>query len=115
MPRALRTPTRCWPRWQTMSHNLLAKPTAIQFWESPKFAGVGMLLLVFLCGAAAGAVAMNLGAHTALHPHPVWDNTAKTDYLKSVTKLLDLTPAQADQMSSILDDFPKYYQTVLSD
>jgi len=98
-----------------MSHNLLAKPAAIQFWESPKFAGVGVLLLVFLCGAAAGAVAMNLGAHTALHPHPFWDNSAKTDYLKTVSKQLDLTPDQAAQMAGVLDDFAKYYQTVLSD
>lgn len=98
-----------------MSHNLLAKPTQVQFWESPKFAGAGVLLLVFLCGAVAGAVAMNLGAHTMLHPHAFWDNTGKTDYLKSVTRQLDLTPDQAAQMSSILDDFAKYYQTVLSD
>ena len=98
-----------------MSHNLLAKPTAVSFWESPKLAGVGVLLLVFLCGAVAGAVAMNLGAHTVLHPHPFWDNSTKTEYLKSVTKRLDLTPEQASQMASILDDFAKYYQTVLSD
>ena len=98
-----------------MSHNLLAKPTQIQFWESPKFAGAGVLLLVFLCGAVAGAAAMNLGAHTMLHPHPFWDNSAKTEYLKSVSRQLDLTPDQAAQMSSILDDFAKYYQTVLSD
>src|SRR5580700_6933754 len=99
-----------------MNHNLLAKPTAIQFWESPKIAGAGVLLLVFLCGAAAGAVAMNLGAHEALHrTHPFWDNSAKTEYLKSVTRELDLTPDQAGQMASILDDFAKYYQTVLSD
>ena len=99
-----------------MNHNALAKTTAVQFWESPKFAGVGVLLLVFLCGAAAGAVAMNLGAHEALHQsHPFWDNSAKTEYLKSVSKRLDLTPDQASQMASILDDFAKYYQTVLSD
>jgi Spy/CpxP family protein refolding chaperone len=98
-----------------MNHNLLAKPAAVQFWESPKFAGAGVLLLVFLCGALAGAVAMNLGAHNALHPHPFWDNSAKTEFLKSVTKQLDLTPDQAAQMASILDDFAKYYQTVLSD
>lgn len=58
---------------------------------------------------------MNLGAHTVLHAHPFWDNTSRTEYLKSVTKQLDLTPEQAAQMSSILDDFAKYYQTVLSD
>ena len=98
-----------------MNHNVLTKPAALQFWESPKFAGVGVLLLVFLCGAAAGAVAMNLGAHGVLHPHPFWDNSAKTEYLKSVTKRLDLTPDQASQMASILEDFAKYYQTVLSD
>src|ERR1700691_3321420 len=98
-----------------MSHNLLAKPAQVQFWESPKFAGVGVLLLVFLSGAVAGAVAMNLGAHTMLHPHPFWDNTGKTDYLKNVTRRLDLTPDQAAQMASILNDFAKYYQTVLSD
>jgi len=99
-----------------MNHNLLAKPAALQFWESPKFAGAGVLLLVFLCGAAAGAVAMNLGAHEALHrTHPFWDNSAKAEYLKSVTKELDLTPEQESQMASILDDFSKYYQTVLSD
>ena len=97
-----------------MNHNVLTKPAAVQFWESPKFAGVGVLLLVFLCGAAAGAVAMNLG-HESLHPHPFWDNSAKTEYLKSVSKRLDLSPDQAAQMASILDDFAKYYQTVLSD
>lgn len=97
-----------------MSHNLAVKSAVAQFWESPKFAGVGVLLLVFLCGALAGAVTMNL-THTALHPHPFWDNTSKTEYLKSVTKQLDLTPDQAAQMASILDDFAKYYQTVLSD
>ena len=60
-----------------MNHNLLAKPTAIQFWESPKFAGMGVLVLVFLVGALAGALAMNLGAHNVLHPHPFWDNSGR--------------------------------------
>ncbi len=98
-----------------MSHNVVARPAAVTFWNSPKLAGVGLLLLVFLCGAVAGAVAMNLGAHTALHPRPFWDNSAKTEYLKRVTQRLDLSPAQSAQMESILDDFSKYYQTVLSD
>ena len=98
-----------------MSHNLLARSTQQPLWISPKFAGVGVLLLVFLCGAVAGAVAMNLGAHNALHPRPFWDNSSKTEYLKNVTRQLDLTPVQRAQMESILDDFAKYYQTVLSD
>jgi hypothetical protein len=98
-----------------MSHNLLERSSQPPLWISPKFAGVGVLLLVFLCGAMAGAVAMNLGAHNKLHPRPFWDNTAKTEYLKTVARQLDLTPAQRSQMESILDDFSKYYQTVLSD
>ena len=32
-----------------------------------------------------------------------------------MTRDLDLTPAQTEQMETILDDFAKYYRTVLSD
>ena len=60
-------------------------------------------------------LAMNLGAHKMLHPRPFWDNTSKTEYMKTVASQLDLTPTQRVQMESILDDFSKYYQTVLSD
>lgn len=98
-----------------MSHNVVVRPVQPTLWVSPKIAGFGMLLLVFLCGAVAGAVAMNLGVHESLHARPFWDNSAKAEYLKMVTKQLDLTPTQAAQMGSILDDFAKYYQTVLSD
>ncbi|MGA2134091.1 MAG: hypothetical protein ABSH50_17495 [Bryobacteraceae bacterium] len=97
-----------------MSHNLAVRPAAAPVWISPKLAGVGVLLLVFLCGAVAGAVAMNLG-HTALHPRPFWDNSSKTEYLKTVAQQLDLTATQKAQMASILEDFAQYYQTVLSD
>jgi len=98
-----------------MSHNAVERSAASAAGMSPKIAGVGLLFLVFLCGAVAGAVAMNLGAHTMLHPRPFWDNSAKTEYLKVVARQLDLTPTQRAQMESILDDFAKYYQTVLSD
>lgn len=98
-----------------MSHNLAVRPAQPPFWVSPRLAGMVMLLLVFLCGAVAGAVAMNLGIHSSLHARPFWDNSAKAEYLKMVTTQLDLSPAQTAQMSSILDDFAKYYQTVLSD
>ena len=54
-------------------------------------------------------------AHTSLHPRPFWDNSSKAEYLKMVTRELDLSPTQRAQMESILDDFAKYYQTVLSD
>jgi Spy/CpxP family protein refolding chaperone len=84
-------------------------------WVSPRTASLGVILLVFLCGAVAGAVAMTLGAHNMLHPAPFWKESAKAEYLRTVQRELDLTPEQTQQMSSILDDFAKYYQTVLSD
>jgi hypothetical protein len=82
---------------------------------SPKVAGLSTLLLVFVCGMVAGGVVMNLGAHNMLHHRPFWDNSARSEYLKDVAAQLDLTPEQSVQMQSILDDFAKYYQTVLSD
>ena len=97
-----------------MSHNLVVRAEAPPFWMSPKFAGVGMMLLVFLCGSVAGAVAINI-VHPWMHQRPFWDNRAKAEHLKKVTRELDLTPAQSAQMGSILDDFAKYYQTVLFD
>jgi hypothetical protein len=98
-----------------MSPDLLAKPTAHPFRLSPKFAGFGVLSLVFLCGALAGAVAMNLGFHRMLHQRPFWESNPRSDYLKTVKRELDLSPQQTAEMESILNDFAKYYQTVLSD
>jgi hypothetical protein len=98
-----------------MSPDLLAKPMERESWLSPRFAGMGILSLVFLCGVAAGAVGMDLGFHTFLHQRPFWERNPKAEYLKTVKKELDLTPQQTAEMESILNDFAKYYQTVLSD
>ncbi len=78
---------------------------------SPKMAAVLTLALVFLCGAAAGAVAHNL-----LHHSPAFDTQAgRTLYFEKLQKELDLTPAQSEQIQSILGDFWQYYRTVLSE
>jgi Spy/CpxP family protein refolding chaperone len=71
--------------------------------------------LVFLCGAAAGAVAMNLGVHNLLHQPPFDTAAGKTVYFQRLQKELDLTPAQSEQIESVLNDFWLYYRTVLSD
>jgi hypothetical protein len=90
---------------------LRAAPTS---W-SPRLAVVVTLALVFLCGAAAGAVAMNLGIHNILH-QPAFDTAAgKTIYFERLQKELDLTPTQSEQIQSVLNDFWMYYRTVLSD
>jgi hypothetical protein len=98
-----------------MSLNLLERPALRSVWMSPKSAGLCILALVFLSGVVAGAVAMNLGFHKSMHASPFWKANARAEYLKTVQKELDLTPEQTAQMASILDDFAKYYQTVLSD
>jgi hypothetical protein len=42
---------------------------------NPKVAGIAVLVLVFLCGMATGAVAMHLGWHNYLH-QPSFDSPA---------------------------------------
>lgn len=85
-------------------------------WRSPRATCVAAFVLVFLCGAVAGALAFNLGIHSALHSKgPFWSEPGKAAALERIRKELDLTPVQTEQMESILDDFAKYYRTVLSD
>jgi uncharacterized membrane protein len=97
-----------------MSTNLLERSALASSWN-PKVACALTLALVFLCGAAAGALAMNLGIHNRLH-QPAFDTSnGRALYFEHLQKELDLTPAQAEQMQSILDDFWQYYRTVLSD
>jgi Spy/CpxP family protein refolding chaperone len=97
-----------------MSTDILKAPVG-RTWD-PKVACAVVLALVFLCGAAAGALAMNMGAHNLLHRQPAFDTPqGKAAYFERITKELDLTPAQTEQMQSILNDFWQYYRTVLSD
>ncbi|MBZ5725547.1 MAG: hypothetical protein LAP87_11155 [Acidobacteriia bacterium] len=96
------------------SANLLESMPARRSWN-PKIACAVTLALVFLCGAAAGALAMNLGVHKSLH-QPAFDTPqGKALYFERLQKDLDLTPAQSEQMQSILNDFWQFYRTVLSD
>ena len=97
-----------------MSPNLLEKASFARSWD-PKVACMVALTLVFLCGAAAGAVAMNYGVHNRLH-QPSFDTAVGRElYFSRMQKELNLTPAQQEQMESILGDFWQYYRTVLSD
>ena len=74
-----------------------------------------MLALVFLCGAGAGALAMNMGVHSVMH-QPAFDTPeGKIRFFERMQKELDLTSAQSEQMQSILNDFWQYYRSVLSD
>jgi len=98
-----------------MSPNPVVMPLRHSSWVGPRAAGISTLLLVFLCGAVLGALAFNLGAHKKMHREPFWSATGKDAAVSRVKKELDLTPAQVEQMETILDDFAKYYTTVLTD
>jgi hypothetical protein len=83
-------------------------------WD-PKVACVVTLTLVFLCGAAAGALAMNLGVHGWLH-QPAFDTPAgKAAYFARVQRELNLSPQQAEQMRTVLNDMWQYYRIVVTD
>src|SRR5664279_4805373 len=97
-----------------MSPNLLEKASWARSWD-PKVVCMVTLALVFLCGAAAGAVAMNLGLHSRLHPQSFDTALGRELYFERMKRELNLTPVQQEQMESILNDFWQYYRTVLSD
>jgi Spy/CpxP family protein refolding chaperone len=98
-----------------MSTDLLERTAAGRRWD-PRVSGGLILALVFLCGAAAGALAMNSGAHAKLHQQPAFDTPAgQTLAFDKLQKELNLTPAQSEQIQSILIDMWQYYRTVLGD
>jgi Spy/CpxP family protein refolding chaperone len=83
-------------------------------WQNPKVLTV--LLLVFLCGATVGALAMRAGLHDAMHKSsgPYWKDGGKDVILERFKKELSLTPEQTKQMETVLDDFMTYLQTLQS-
>jgi len=83
--------------------------------QNPKV--ISTLVVVFLAGAAAGALAMQLGLHEKLHhtaaaaSKPV-PPAAKDAVLQRFKTELNLSSAQTLQISSILDDYRHYYQSL---
>lgn len=81
---------------------------------NPKVACAITLVLVFLCGAAAGALINDFGVHRTRIPS-FETATGKALYFERLQRELNLTPQQSEQMQSVLNDFWQYYRTVLSD
>jgi uncharacterized membrane protein len=80
-------------------------------WQNPKVALT--LLLVFLCGAAAGAVGMRFtSVAAAAKPVPAWKDGGRDVTLQRFKKELKLNGKQAAELEEVLDDFMKYYQTL---
>jgi Spy/CpxP family protein refolding chaperone len=77
-------------------------------WQNPRI--FSTLLLVFLAGAATGAVSMKFGLHDILHHSG--PPASKETVLQKFRTDLNLTPAQTEKISLILDDYRHYYQSV---
>jgi Spy/CpxP family protein refolding chaperone len=77
-------------------------------WHNPRI--FSTLLLVFLAGAAAGAVSMKFGLHQILHRSTA--PASKEAVLQKFRTDLNLTPAQTEKISLILDDYRHYWQSV---
>src|SRR5215471_9713297 len=96
------------------STSLLERTTAGRSWD-PKVACAIALTLVFLCGGALGAILMDFRVHNRARTQ-VFDNpAAKALSFERLQRELDLTPAQSDQVRTVLNDFWDYYRTVMTD
>jgi hypothetical protein len=89
-------------------------PDTCTSWKNPRV--LTTLLLVFLCGATVGGLAMRAGLHDVIHrAGSDWkETTGKQAVLERFKKELNLSPSQAQQMETVLDDFMTYYQTLQS-
>ena len=96
------------------SASVLERAPAGRSW-SPRLLCGATLVLVFLSGAVVGALALDLGVHNRQRSLSFDSPQAKALYFEHMQKELNLTPAQAEQMQSVLNDFWQYYRTVLSD
>ena len=79
-------------------------------WRNPRI--LSLLLLIFLCGALAGAITVRAGLHERLHRGAgpqYWQSGGQEFSYETLRKELSLTPDQADRLRLILDDFVKYH------
>ncbi|MBI5085756.1 MAG: hypothetical protein HZB13_14300 [Acidobacteria bacterium] len=75
-------------------------------WHHPKI--LLILLAVFLCGAAAGALTVRL-APTRSAAAGNWEQGGREMTIAMLRKELDLTPEQAAEIETVLDEFVLYY------
>ena len=78
-------------------------------WSNPKV--LATVFLVFLAGALTGALSMRLHDRGRIVT-TVFGQANKAEMLDRCKKELDLTPEQAREMASILDDYANYYATL---
>jgi hypothetical protein len=85
--------------------------------KNPKV--IGTLVVVFLAGAAVGALTMQIGLHDKLHrtvsaasPQPARKAPANDALVQRFKTELNLSPSQTDNIAMVLDDYRHYYQNL---
>ena len=73
------------------------------------------LVVVFLCGAVAGALFMSLARNGGLHGAPPVSSGLSSMSVAEMKNGLNLSDDQTRQLTSILDDFSHYYDNLLAD
>ena len=84
--------------------------TARAPWQNPRI--LSTLALVFLAGAASGALWMQLGLHDKLHHTSVAAASPRDAVLQKFRSQLGLSPAQTDKIAKVLEDYTQYYQSL---
>lgn len=80
-------------------------------WQNPRI--LSTLLLVFLAGGTAGALSMRLGLHDRLHRASAASREPSREaVLQRFRTELDLSGAQTESISLVLDDYSKYYESL---
>mgnify|MGYP005848783223 CR=1 FL=1 len=80
-------------------------------WRDPRI--LLILLLVFLCGSLAGALAMRYGVHAQTHSQaPYWSEAGKEISLQRLQRELALSEKQSEEIALVLDDFVKYMHSL---
>ena len=87
--------------------------TARAPWQNPRI--LSTLTLVFLAGAASGALWMQLGLHDKLHHTSVSaaaSASPRDAVLQKFRTQLSLSPVQTDKIAKVLEDYTQYYQSL---
>ncbi|HEY6346712.1 MAG TPA: hypothetical protein VIY49_34920 [Bryobacteraceae bacterium] len=81
-------------------------------WREPRI--LSTLFLVFLAGAASGALSMRLGLHDRLLATAAPNNRElnREVVLRRFQSELDLTNDQSQKLAMVLDDWGQYYQSL---
>jgi len=80
-------------------------------WQNPRV--VFPLMMVFLAGAASGALWMQLGLHEKLHRTAVSNPApSRETVLQRFNSELGLSQDQSQKIANVLEDYTQYYQSL---